>query len=68
MLKQVSIHVSDDGLDDESCQHHWVIETAAGPVSSGACRRCQVVRKFKNYIESAPRPEDDEIVEVDEPE
>ena len=68
MLEQVSIQVRNDGLDGNLCRHHWVIEVAAGPVSNGYCMRCEIIREFKNYIERAPRPEDDEIVEVDEPE
>lgn len=33
------------------CQHHWVIESPAGPVSKGMCRCCGEEREFPNYIE-----------------
>ena len=30
------------------CTHHWLIETAAGPVSKGMCRFCGEEREFSN--------------------
>ena len=33
------------------CQHHWVIEPPAGPVSKGTCRSCGEERDFPNYQE-----------------
>ena len=33
------------------CQHHWVVDPPAGPVSTGACRSCGEERDFPNYIE-----------------
>ena len=33
------------------CQHHWVLDPPAGPVSTGACRSCGEERDFPNYIE-----------------
>ena len=33
------------------CQHHWVMDRPAGPVSKGACRSCGEERDFLNYIE-----------------
>ncbi len=35
------------------CRHHWVIQAADGPVSSGSCQICGETREFKNYVESA---------------
>ena len=35
------------------CQHHWVIGRPAGPVSTGACRRCGEERDFPNYIDGS---------------
>ena len=35
------------------CRHHWVIQPADGPVSTGACQICGESREFKNYVESA---------------
>jgi hypothetical protein len=31
--------------------HHWVIEEAQGPLSQGVCKRCGVVKPFKNWLE-----------------
>jgi len=33
------------------CQHHWVIETPNGSLSNGRCKRCGVVRDFRNSSE-----------------
>lgn len=30
------------------CSHHWVIDSANGPISRGVCRLCQEVREFEN--------------------
>ena len=31
-----------------TCAHHWVIESANGPLSEGVCQRCGERREFKN--------------------
>jgi hypothetical protein len=36
-----------------ACCHHWVIQSADGPVSNGSCQICGEIREFKNYVESA---------------
>ena len=33
--------------------HHWVIEEASGPLSSGRCKRCGAVKAFKNWLEDS---------------
>ncbi len=33
--------------------HHWLIEEANGPNSTGICKRCGEIRAFKNWIEDA---------------
>ncbi len=33
------------------CSHHWVIAPAEGPISLGVCKKCDLVRQFKNSIE-----------------
>ena len=35
------------------CRHHWLIQAADGPTSSGVCRICGEVRDFNNYVETA---------------
>lgn len=40
------------------CRHHWIIDSAVGPVSKGRCRTCGVEKEFRNYIETVPWGED----------
>ena len=40
--------------ESDSCEHHWVIASPAGPVSRGVCRLCGAERDFQNYMEGAP--------------
>lgn len=39
-------------LEDSACPnspvHHWRIEDALTPVSSGVCKHCGAIREFKN--------------------
>ncbi len=53
------------------CAHHWIIETATGPVSKGACQLCGEEREFNNSTgfkisiwtrrsPAAPQPEEAE--------
>ncbi len=35
------------------CPHHWVIQAATGPVSSGICRNCGAVKEFRNYVDAS---------------
>ena len=32
------------------CTHHWVIDVANGPISSGICIKCKESRQFSNSI------------------
>jgi len=32
------------------CTHHWIIETAEGPLSKGVCQNCNNKREFSNSI------------------
>ena len=34
------------------CKHHWVIESANGPVSVGVCQRCGEERGFRNSADT----------------
>ena len=38
---------------EPQCCHHWAIQPATGPVSSGICQVCGEVREFKNYVEAS---------------
>jgi len=39
-----------DTQNSERCYHHWVIEPARGPLSTGKCQICGEVREFTNSI------------------
>ena len=36
----------------ETCIHHWLIEEAKKPTSTGRCKKCHAVKEFNNYIDS----------------
>ena len=36
-----------------TCAHHWLIESPAGPTSTGVCKHCGAVREFETYVEFA---------------
>ena len=36
----------------ETCVHHWMIEEAKKPTSTGRCKKCRAVKEFNNYIDS----------------
>ena len=35
----------------ETCVHHWMIEEAKKPTSTGICKKCHAVKEFNNYID-----------------
>jgi hypothetical protein len=35
----------------DACCHHWMIQSAVGPVSEGSCQNCGEVKVFKNSID-----------------
>jgi len=39
-------------MNETTCQHHWVLETAAGPTSKGVCQRCGMQKEFQNTVET----------------
>ena len=50
MTQPASIDSPTLGQIPSTCSHHWVIESAAGPVSPGICQTCGEVREFTNYV------------------
>ena len=42
-----------------TCCHHWIIETANGPISRGVCRNCFESREFKNSVFDIERDAND---------
>ena len=49
---------------EPECRHYWVIDTPAGPTSTGVCRLCGAQRDFENYMGSRPWEGDISLVEV----
>ena len=47
----------------ETCVHHWLIEEAKKPTSTGRCKKCHAVKEFNNYVDSrseftrSPKPD-----------
>ena len=39
-------------MTSNQCPHHWIIETANGPISKGKCKLCRVEREFNNSVET----------------
>ena len=37
------------------CRHHWIIESAEGPLSQGVCQNCHEFKEFQNSIVEAER-------------
>ena len=50
MTQQSSSVLTAEG-DQPACRHHWIIQAATGPVSSGVCRNCGAQQEFRNYVE-----------------
>ena len=42
---------TNEGLQQTTCQHYWVIEPPNGPTSSGKCQRCGEQREFRNILD-----------------
>ena len=45
------------------CQHHWTIDIAAGPVSTGMCQICGTRKEFHNYLSDCLADKDRETYE-----
>jgi hypothetical protein len=39
-------------LEHTNCGHHWVIDKAEGPTSSGRCKNCGMTKEFLNSIDA----------------
>ena len=35
---------------EHKCEHHWIIDIANGPISSGICIKCKETKEFYNSI------------------
>lgn len=50
--KQQRLDKPEDFQVEDTCVHHWVIESPNGPTSSGTCKNCGDIRDFRNSSES----------------
>ncbi len=57
--KEALLETNAQALPVSRCAHHWVIDTPAGPVSRGQCKRCGEEREFLNSPDSSFYWEDD---------
>lgn len=57
--KEALLETNTQTLPVSRCAHHWVIDTPAGPVSRGQCKRCGEEREFLNSPDSSFYWEDD---------
>lgn len=37
----------------DACNHHWLIDSPSGPISTGHCKLCGCERKFPNSSEDS---------------
>ena len=38
-------------IKKETCVHHWLMDEAKKPTSTGICKKCHAVKEFNNYID-----------------
>lgn len=55
--------MAEDRAGTAECQHHWVIDAAAGPVSKGRCRTCGTQKEFHNLLSNCLANKDRETYE-----
>ena len=53
MTQQTPANPPGEEQEAPTCQHHWEIQPATGPVSQGSCKNCGESREFKNYVEAS---------------
>ena len=53
MTQQESTPAETQETAEPTCCHHWTIQPATGPISSGVCQICDETREFKNYVEAS---------------
>ena len=55
LSETVAVKMMEKQTTEAECKHHWVIETANGPVSWGECQICYENKEFRNSITDADR-------------
>lgn len=53
-IKEQAIWEKENMFNDltvrQKCRHHWLIESAGGPISQGVCQVCGMKKDFDNYL------------------
>lgn len=55
--------LAEERAGQAECQHHWTIDIAAGPVSTGICQMCGTRKEFRNYLSDCLADKDKETYE-----
>lgn len=55
LVTDVALEEMVEEKTEPTCRHHWVIESASGPVSWGECQICHEGKEFKNSITDGDR-------------
>ena len=58
MSTQTPVEVSPEVPSVQTCRHHWIIQSATGPVSEGVCQVCGEVREFSNHVGASSRADE----------
>jgi hypothetical protein len=48
MKQKVKERTEEKPVEDNNCNHYWVIEVANGPTSRGQCKHCGATKEFMN--------------------
>lgn len=74
MRKQTQKIAERPAMQAGDCQHHWLIDPAAGPVSLGVCKHCGRTKEFRNSLsdwapdlrwqDKSPAPEEELTLEL----
>jgi hypothetical protein len=50
LTKSTSVAILDaPNLEENQCNHYWIIESPRGPTSSGICKFCGTRKEFDNW-------------------
>ncbi len=55
LSETVAVEMTEKPTAGAECKHHWVIESANGPVSWGECQICHENKQFQNSITDIDR-------------
>lgn len=49
-MRQRVKETEENTIEEDQCQHFWIIEIANGPKSRGECKYCGEIKDFHNSI------------------